>query len=271
MSSKKFRIGLVLSGGGTKGFAHLGVIKALNESGIYPDVISGTSAGAIAGVMYADGYTPKEILKIMNTSSKLYFVRPTVPRDGLLRISGMVRILQNNLRAKTFEELKIPLYVTATDLNNGKAVYFSEGDLLCPVIASASIPVLFKPLLINNIPYVDGGVLDNLPIAPLEHRCKYIIGSYINPVGKEEGFTNLINIAERTFLLSVSRGIREKAEKFDLYISPPELKNYKVLGMEKAEEVFMIGYNATIEKLKDLNVKMLIQKRLSDDHKASDK
>jgi NTE family protein len=259
MSSKVFKVGLVLSGGGARGFAHLGVLQALNEEGIYPDVISGTSAGAIAGVLYADGYTPKEILKIMNINSRLYFVRPTVPREGLLRISGMIRILKEHLRAKTFEELKIPLFVTATDLNNGKAVYFSEGELLSPVIASASIPVLFKPLVINNISYVDGGVLDNFPIAPLEKKCKYIIGSYINPIGSEDNFTNLINIAERTFFLSVSRGIQEKAKKFVLYISPPELKDYKILSMEKVEEVYMIGYKATVKELKDHNFKMLIK------------
>lgn len=270
MSLKKYKIGLVLSGGGARGFAHLGVLQALNEGGIYPDVISGTSAGAIAGVLYADGYTPKEILKIMNTNSRLYFVRPTVPREGLLRISGMIRILKENLRAKIFEELKTPLFVTATDLNNGKAVYFSEGELLCPVIASASIPVLFKPLLINNISYVDGGVLDNLPIAPIENKCRYIIGSYINPISREDNFTNLINIAERTFLLSVSRGIQEKAKKFDLYISPPELRNYKILNIEKAEEVFLVGYKATMKKLKDHNINMLIKTGSTDTGLASD-
>jgi NTE family protein len=172
MRGKKYQIGLVLSGGGTRGFAHLGVMQALNEAGIYPDVISGTSAGALAGVLYADGHTPKEIQKIMNSGSRLDFIRPTLPREGLLQIGGVIKILKNCLHAKTFEELKIPLYVSATDLNNGKSVYFSKGDLLDPVIASASIPVLFQPVIINNICYVDGGVLDNLPVRPIENKCK---------------------------------------------------------------------------------------------------
>jgi len=78
-----------LSGGGARGFAHLGVLQALNDAGIFPDVISGTSAGALVGVLYADGYTPEEIMQIMNSSSMLHYVRPTVPREVLLQISGI--------------------------------------------------------------------------------------------------------------------------------------------------------------------------------------
>jgi NTE family protein len=258
MEEKKYKTGLVLSGGGARGFAHLGVIKALNDTGIYPDVISGTSAGALVGVLYADGYTPDEILIIMNTTSRLHYIRPTVPREGLLQISGIERILKENLRAEKFEDLKMPLFVTATDLNNGKAVYFSSGFLLKPVIASASIPVLFNPVIIDNIHYVDGGVLDNLPIKPIEGRCDLMIGSFVNPVGYEETVTSLVQIAERTFMLNLSKELETKEKKFDVFIAPPELKNYKILDPEKAIEVFEIGYKATKRKLEDPQIKKLI-------------
>jgi len=260
MSGKKYKIGLVLSGGGARGFAHLGLIQALNDAGIYPDVISGTSAGALAGVLYADGHTPKEIQKIMNSGSRLDFMRPALPREGLLQIGGVIKILKNYLRAKTFEELKIPLYVSATDLNNGKAVYFSTGDLLNPVIASASIPVLFRPVMINNVCYVDGGVLDNLPVKPIEKKCKILIGSFVNPVGYEEKVSGLISIAERTFMLSMSKEIIEKAKKFDLLVAPLELRNYKILDPEKADELFSIGYKATKAKLKEIDIDKLLEK-----------
>ena len=91
MSDKQYNIGLVLSGGGARGFAHLGVIQALNEAGIFPDVISGTSAGALIGVLYADGYTPGEILNLMNGGSRLDFMRPALPREGLLQINGIYK------------------------------------------------------------------------------------------------------------------------------------------------------------------------------------
>jgi NTE family protein len=258
MPEKQYKTGLVLSGGGARGFAHLGVIEALNEAGIFPDVISGTSSGAIIGVLYADGHSPKEILNLMNCVSRLDFMRPALPREGLLQISGILKILKTCLHSKEFKDLKIPLYVTATDLNNGKAVYFSEGELYDPVIASASIPVLFQPIKINDISYVDGGVLDNLPLRPIENKCEILIGSFVNPVGYMEKISGLINIAERTFMLSMSKEIFEKSKKFDLFIAPPELRNYKILDPEKAHELFEIGYNATKEKLNEIDIEKLI-------------
>lgn len=261
MSRKKYRTGVVLSGGGARGFAHLGVLKALNDAGIFPDVIAGTSAGALVGVLYADGYSPDHILSIMNSTSMLHYIRPTVPREGLLEISGIEKILRENLRAVNFEELKIPLFVTATDLNNGKIVYFSSGELLKPVIASASIPVLFKPVIIDKIHYVDGGVLDNLPVRPIEGECELIIGSFVNPVGYEKTVTSLVQIAERAFMLNMSKEVVEKAHKFDVFIAPHELRNYKILDPEKAIEVFDIGYNATKSKLQEPQIQKMILAR----------
>ena len=257
-NTQKYRTGIVLSGGGARGFAHLGVLKALNNAGIYPDIIAGTSAGALVGVLYADGFTPDEIFSLMNASSTLHYVRPTVPREGLLQISGIERILNENLKARYFEDLKIPLFVTATDLNNGKAVYFSSGELLRPVLASASIPVLFKPVIIDNIHYVDGGVMDNMPLKPIEDLCFFKIGSFVNPVGYEESISSLMQIAERAFMLNMSKELDHKVHKFDIFIAPQELKNYKILDPEKALEVFEIGFSETNKKLKDPDIRKII-------------
>ena len=259
MSVKQYKIGLVLSGGGTRGFAHLGLIQALNEAGIFPDVISGTSSGAMAGVLYADGFTPHEIMNLMKGSSRLDIMRPALPREGLLQLGGIVKILKANLRAKTFEDLKIPMYVSATDLNNGKAVYFSEGDLFEPVIASASLPVIFQPVVINNICYVDGGIMDNLPIRPIEHKCETIIGSFVNPIGYLEKVKGLISIAERTFMIAMVKELSEKAKKFDLFVAPEELRNHGILNPEKADLLFQIGYDATKEKIKEVGIEKLLK------------
>jgi NTE family protein len=263
MLDKKYKVGLVLSGGGTRGFAHLGVIQALIEAGIFPDVISGTSAGALVGVLYADGYSPREILTMMNWASRFDFMRPAMPREGLLQINGIIKILKTSLRSKKFSDLKIPLFVSATDLNNGKVVYFSEGDIIEPVIASASIPVLFQPVKINNVSYVDGGVLDNLPIRPIENQCSVTIGSFVNPVGYIEKISGLISIAERTFMLSMSKDILDKAKRFDLFIAPAKLRNYRFLDPEKSLEVFDIGYQATKEKLEDIDVDVFLGLKLA--------
>jgi NTE family protein len=263
MQEKIYKIGIVLSGGGARGYAHLGVLQAINEVGIFPDVISGTSAGALVGVLYADGYSPYEILSMMNWASRFDFMRPALPREGLLQINAITKILKSSLHVKTFEELKIPLFVSATDLNNGMAVYFSKGDLFDPVIASASIPVLFQPVKIDDISYVDGGVLDNMPIRPIENTCSFIIGSFVNPVGHVEKVSGLISIAERTFMLSMSRDILDKAKRFDLFIAPPELRNFSFLAPDKAQELFTIGYNATKEKLAEVDIEILLSQKLA--------
>ncbi len=240
-----YNTGIVLSGGGARGFSHLGVLQALNEAGIFPDCISGTSAGSIAGAFYADGYKPMEILEILSKNKRLDYLSFAIPKDGLLEMNGMVKIIEKHLRAKTFKDLKIPLYVAATDLNHGKIKYFHHGSVVEAVIASSSIPVVFKPHIINNIYYVDGGVMDNLPITPLENKCKRIIGSYVNPVGKQDHFPNLFVIAERTFSLGVAKDIKAKAKRFDLFIEPPELEKYNILNPDKALEIYEIGYKAT--------------------------
>jgi NTE family protein len=118
--------------------------------------------------------------------------------------------------------------------------------------------VLFRPTVIDRIQYVDGGVLDNMPIKPIEQKCNFLIGSFVNPIGYEENMTSMIHIAERTFMLSMSKELNEKSRRFGLFIAPPELKNYKILDSEKALEVFTVGYNATLEKLAGVDIGSMI-------------
>jgi NTE family protein len=97
-----------------------------------------------------------------------------------------------------------------------------------------------------------------MPIKPIEDKCELIIGSFVNPTGYEKTVTSLVQIAERTFMLNMSKELDHKAKKFDIFIAPPELRNYKILDPEKAIEVFDIGYNATIEKLKSPEIQKLL-------------
>jgi NTE family protein len=263
MPEEKYKTGLVLSGGGARGFAHLGVLQALNEAKIFPEIVAGTSAGALAGALYCDGHSPDEIMKIMKRHSRLDYVKPALPRDGLLQISGLTKLMEANLSARKFEDLKIPLIVCATDLNNGKPVYFSKGDLITPVIASSSIPVLFRPVIINKIYYVDGGVLDNLPVKPIENKCRMLIGSFVNPVGREDTTTGLVTIAVRTFMLNQAKEVEDKGKKFDIIIAPPELAKFGILEVEKADALFEMGYKKTREKLQDPEIQKVIEQKLS--------
>ena len=131
------------------------------------------------------------------------------------------------------------------------------------MIASASIPVLFKPVIIDNVYYVDGGVLDNLPVKPIEDICDLIIGSFVNPAGYEKTVTSMVQIAERSFILNMAKEVELKASRFDIFIAPDELRKYKILDPQKALEVFNIGYRETKNKLEETEVQSLIRKRLS--------
>ncbi len=252
-SGEKFQYenGLVLSGGAARGFAHPGVIKALHENGVIPDCVSGTSAGAIVGVFYADGFEPEEIIELFKKKKVFNFVNIALGRKGLLSISGLEKTLKNNLRAKTFDQLQKPFYVASTNFNSGEIEYFNEGDLVEKVVASSSIPVLFKPVEIGGDWYVDGGVLDNLPHTPLKGKCRNLIGVHVNYTGPEKEINNLMEIAERAFHLSIGARIKEISGELDVFIEPEELKHYSVTDVGEGDKMFRIGYEEALRILKE--------------------
>ncbi len=249
---KKFDTGVILSGGGARGFAHAGILKALNESDIYPDVISGVSAGAIVGVLYADGHTPDQIYEIFAGRNSFFrYVKIKVPGKGLFKVVGLRKNLSEHLRATTFEELKIPLFIAATNINTAEVRYFSSGKILDKVLASAAIPVLFEPIEIDGDLYVDGGVLDNFPVSPIVKNCRRLVGISLNPIHSQDNINNLFKIAERTFHLSVSSNISSKIEFCDLVFEPEGLGEYGLLDASKGREMFELGYKSAIKSLKD--------------------
>jgi NTE family protein len=251
-SGTEYETGLILSGGGARGFAHAGVLKALNEFGIYPDIIAGVSAGAIVGALYADGYSPEEIYQIFAGEKSFFnYVKLAVPAKGLFKAVGLKKNLSSHLRAKTFEELTVPLIVAATNLNQGKIKYFSSGEIIKAVLASAAIPVLLDPVEIDGELYVDGGVLDNFPVSPLLDKCNQLIGVYLNPIHPEEEFSNLFKIAERVFRLSVSSNAKIKREMCTIFFEPSELGSFGLLDASSGEKMFNLGYRFAAEKLKN--------------------
>ncbi|MBN2273175.1 MAG: patatin-like phospholipase family protein [Bacteroidales bacterium] len=245
----KYDVGLVLSGGAARGFAHLGVLKALEEKGLKPGIISGVSAGAIAGAFYADGYTPEEILEIYIGHNLFDFVQITLPRTGLFKLTGMKNVLKKHLRAKRFDDLNIPLVVTATDLNQGKPVYLREGDLSEAILASSAVPVLFEVIMIGNVEYIDGGITNNLPLAPIADDCSTLVGVYVNHSGYQENVKGIANIAERAFHLAVAADVERKKSHFDLFIEPKDIANYGFFNLKNGQELFRVGYDTAMEVL----------------------
>ena len=246
---KKYEYGLVLSGGGTRGFAHLGAIKALEENGIRPDIISGVSAGGIVGALYADGQDAEAALKALITKNLLGFLKLMIPKKGLLKMTGFEKTLRKTLKAKRFEDLKIPLILHAVNINTVEYTRFDKGDLIQAIKASSSIPVVFPPVDIDGHQYLDGGIVNNFPVEPLVDQCKTIIGINVNPLGPEYNISNLKTIAIRSFHLSMRNHAESRKEECDIYVEPEGVQKYGILDLANAREAFDLGYKKALEVL----------------------
>ncbi len=249
MSSEKdiYKLGITLSGGGAKGFAHLGVLQALNDNGLFPEIISGTSAGAFAGVLYADGYPPKEILKFFKKKVFREFVEFTIPHGGFFKSDGFRSFLEEHLNADCFEDLKIPLCVVATDIEHGESHVFKSGSLIPAVIASCSVPIIFRPVEINGHYYVDGGLFKNFPVSTIRKECRKIIGVNVSPITKAEYKSSIKYIAERSFhYMSGSNTLLDR-NLCDYLIESLSLSQYSMFDLDHVEEIYQAGYDLTIK------------------------
>lgn len=241
------KIGLALSGGGARGIAHIGVIKALEELNIRPDVISGTSAGSIVGALYAAGMKPDTILEVASHLSIFKSVKIAWAWSGLLKMEGLQALLTRHIPENTFESLKIPLTVAATEIRLGAIQYFSSGELAPAVISSCSIPGVFDPVHFNDHLYVDGGLLDNLPARPIRDKCDFLIGSHCNHLASEYNEHSLKSTIERSMLITISANTTASRMLCDLVIEPPNLARFSVFEMGKAQEIYDTAYKYTKE------------------------
>ena len=249
---KKYKTGLVLSGGGTRGFAHLGVVAALYEQGIKPDVISGVSAGSIAGAFIAAGKSPEEILKIFTKGWFFQYTKIHIPVDGLLKLDGLKEIIHKEIPYTNIEDLPIPFYVCISNLNQGTVEYRNSGPLGELVLASSSIPILFAPVKIGDNLYVDGGLMDNIPVSPLASLCERIVVSNISPINPREKIRNLAQIAIRTVYMSVNAHKDEEKKQAWLYIEPEEIDRFDILSRSHAGNLYQLGYESTVKALRKL-------------------
>lgn len=244
--SSKLKIGLALSGGGVRGISHLGVLKALNELGIYPTKVTGSSAGSIAGSMYCQGYQPEEVLKIILETNYFRFMRPAISWKGILKMESLTDLFKVYLPHNEFAKLKTPLTVAATDIRKGKVVYFDEGELIKPILASSCIPGMFEPIQIGNRFLVDGGVLNNLPVEPLEGICDVVIGVNCNHLPEESNIRNMKNLIERSVIMTMNFNVYSRKSKCDYFIEAPGLGKYGVFDIKKAPDLFQAGYDQTM-------------------------
>ena len=239
--------GLVLSGGGARGAAHIGAIKALEEFGISPTHVSGTSAGAIVGALYAAGVNWPEILNFFKTISIFQTTRYARNKPGFINSEKFYDDLKVFFPKDSFDALEKALFITAANVIDGSLKVFSKGQLIKPIIASASFPGVFTPTEINGKFYIDGGTINNFPVEPLKKDCDKIIGVYVNPLKKIsiKDLKHSYSVVERAYKIKVASESMSKFSDCDLVINPQELINYGTFGMSSIDEIFKLGYTAT--------------------------
>lgn len=257
------KIGIVLSGGGIRGIAHLGVLKAFINAGIKFSHISGTSAGSIAGAFYAAGIDPEEGLNIFIKTKLLRFIRPAIGALGLINIEHTSEILKDYFPEDSFESLKIPLTIAATNFSECRLVYFNQGPLIRTIQASSCIPGIFKPIMINEQMYVDGGILNNFPVEPLMGDCDFIIGSSCNHLKTVDKITNITSLITRASIMSINKDMEEKAALCNVLIEPKGMGEINTFDMNKAETIYWLAYEETLKAIKNNeSLKFLAKKPL---------
>lgn len=297
--STKPKVGLVLSGGGAKGLAHIGVLKVLDSLGVKVDYIAGTSMGAVIGSLYASGYSGKALDSIFNNidfnkiinddlprASKAFYERNnseryavTLPFNHLkLKLPSALSKGQNtyNLLVKLmlpvsaitkFKNLPIPFFCIATDIESGKQIQLEYGNLPQAVMASSALPSLFEPVVINNRTLIDGGIINNYPIDELKNKgMDIIIGVDVQDALRNK--SKLKSAPEVLIQINNFRTLKDmkiKSGKTDIYIRP-DIKDFNVVSFSQGNTLIAHGKTAALSnlpKLKSIINQQLIKKKIT--------
>ena len=247
LTSRPPTIGIALSGGGARGIAHIGVLKALLEADIVPTVVAGTSSGSIVGCLYAAGMPIEKIEAFAQVGRGFSLLRVGNPMRGLIKLTMLREKLDDVLEADDFSGLKYPLAVVTSDLQRGRLAVHRSGPLIECVQASCALPLIFRPVEIDGVQHIDGGLYMNLPAEPIRDEVDLLISSNVMPLVnvEVEHLTSLVSIGARVFDLSINTNHTHSREISDVVIEPPEIIGYNVYNFSKTAELIDVGYAAT--------------------------
>ena len=245
-----FRLGLCLSGGAARGFAHVGVLRAFDEASIEVDCLSGSSMGALIALLHATGKTPDEIMEMAQTIKTKKLKAIGSFHFGKAGLDYVEQLLNEIVEETTFEQLNIPLYICATNFQTGKYEIIDTGDIMPAIRASVAVPIKYGYQFINGVPYVDGGVVNNLPVEPLRERSQIVIGVSVNPIviGYD---TNLRSSIQRLTELMVNENEKFRIAMCDYHFEIPGLGEIGLEDYDRAYEIHDLGYQAAKEFIKN--------------------
>ena len=223
--ARKVRIGLALGGGAARGFAHIGVIKALEAQGIVPDIVVGTSAGSVVGAMYASGYNGFQLQKMaleMDEASISDWAIPFFSKSpGVLKGEALQLYVNKAVRNQTIEKLKIPFGAVATDLKTGQPILFRRGNTGMAVRASSAVPSVFQPVSIGGRTYVDGGLVAPVPVRfAKEMGAEFIIAVNISSATEAQATASSVDVLMQTFTIMGQRINQLELKDADIVITP---------------------------------------------------
>lgn len=262
MTTKKYPLGIAFSGGGAKAAAHCGALQALKEYGIQPDVVSGTSAGALVAILHSSGFTPQQMIEIfqgMNFFKDI--VTPSLPKGGLFDSRPLLSLIQKKLPYSRLEDLPIPTFVVASDVEHGVPKVFAKGEIAPRVVASCSIPVIFQPICINGVHYVDGGAFQNLPVSAIRQKCDKVIALNLYHLDEGKYKDNLISVAYRAFVMMMVSNVAADSSQADLFIDL-DTNGCLAYDISKIEELFFRGYESTVRALEENSYQRVLPKEI---------
>ena len=245
--------GLALSGGGARGIIHIGVLKAFDDAGFKPTCISGASMGAVVGALYAAGMKPDEMMDLISDRGFLKMFKLKASFSGFLEMSFLKKVLNAHL-PETFEELNIPLFVSATNLSTHELTTFHTGVIYKTVLASVSIPILFAPVEIEGEKYVDGGIVNNLPAFACAEHCDKILGVEVNYGNFTNDLENMKNVAIEVFHIMISKNSEQGITECNSLIRPMLTAEFQFLDFSKSQELYEIGVEEGRNWLKANNI-----------------
>ena len=255
--AQKHEVGIVLSGGGALGYAHIGALQALEEYGIFPTIVSGASMGSIIGAFYTNGYSPKQIKEFVKFE-KFYkltnIIAPLVKKEplGLFSQKHILHILEKYVSHNSFDSLCMPFFVSVANLTTSKVEYVNSGNLLHSfVLASAAIPTVFDAVKINDNTYVDGGILNNFPAQPIRNQCKYLIGIDVKADYEFSRAKRIKDIFLRTMNVVIIQNSAAGRAQCDVLIEPEANKKYYEFDFNAFDKIYEYGYDATKKYLEE--------------------
>lgn len=245
------KIGLALGGGATLGAAHVGVLRALEESEIEVDCIAGTSIGAMVGALYAFGTPVDEIEKIALELDWPDISGIALSKRGLLTNNAMGKLFDKSVGDVRFDEAHIPFAAVATDISTGDKVVLKKGDVSDAVKASTCIPVLFEPVEVDGRLLVDGGLKESVPLSVIQDMgADFTIGVDLNAYRNYERPENILDILNNTLEIALKHLANVSQKQIDLLIQP-NLANFSRSETENTAEMIERGYKAAIKSLQE--------------------